>query len=123
VSSFQLHFADHDILTPGDDPNVLVAMNPAALKANIADVPARRRSRRQYRRVHQTGDAEGRLRSLPAGGRLAGRLFRASGAADGGEELKEFDLSRKEAERSKNKFALGPLSWMYYRPTAGTSGS
>ncbi len=39
VSSFQLHFADHEILTPGDAPNVLVAMNPAALKANIADVP------------------------------------------------------------------------------------
>ncbi|MEU3228258.1 2-oxoacid:acceptor oxidoreductase family protein, partial [Streptomyces sp. NPDC006976] len=39
VSSFQLHFADHDILTPGDAPNVLVAMNPAALRANIADVP------------------------------------------------------------------------------------
>ncbi|MFF3412406.1 2-oxoacid:acceptor oxidoreductase family protein, partial [Streptomyces sp. NPDC002742] len=39
VSSFQLHFADHDILTPGDAPDVLVAMNPAALKANIADVP------------------------------------------------------------------------------------
>ncbi|MFC7845542.1 2-oxoacid:acceptor oxidoreductase family protein, partial [Streptomyces sp. NPDC057382] len=39
VSSFQLHFADHDILTPGDAPNVLVAMNPAALKANIGDLP------------------------------------------------------------------------------------
>ena len=39
VSSFQLHFADHDILTPGDAPNVLVAMNPAALKANIEDLP------------------------------------------------------------------------------------
>src|SRR5881392_3729916 len=39
VSSFQLHFADHDILTPGDRPDVLVAMNPAALKANIADLP------------------------------------------------------------------------------------
>src|SRR5579859_2258333 len=39
VSSFQLHFADHDIMTPGDAPNVLVAMNPAALKANIADLP------------------------------------------------------------------------------------
>ncbi len=39
VSSFQLHFADHDILTPGDRPDVLVAMNPAALKANLADVP------------------------------------------------------------------------------------
>ena len=39
VSSFQLHFADHDVLTPGDAPDVLVAMNPAALKANLADVP------------------------------------------------------------------------------------
>src|SRR4030088_2284089 len=39
VSSFQLHFANYDILTPGDRPDVLVAMNPAALKANIADVP------------------------------------------------------------------------------------
>ena len=39
VSSFQLHFADHDVLTPGDAPDVLVAMNPAALKANLGDVP------------------------------------------------------------------------------------
>src|SRR5699024_4643270 len=39
VSSFQLHFADHDVLTPGDQPDVLVAMNPAALKANLADLP------------------------------------------------------------------------------------
>src|SRR5215468_4658734 len=39
VSAFQLHFADHDVLTPGDAPNVLVAMNPAALKANLADLP------------------------------------------------------------------------------------
>src|ERR687884_1353744 len=39
VSGFQLHFADHDILTPGDRPNVLVAMNPAALKTNLHDLP------------------------------------------------------------------------------------
>src|ERR1700754_1623915 len=39
VSSFQVHFADYDILTPGDRPDVLVAMNPAALKANVRDVP------------------------------------------------------------------------------------
>ncbi len=39
VSSFQLHFADHDILTPGDRPDVLVAMNPAALKANLPETP------------------------------------------------------------------------------------
>ena len=40
VSAFQLHFADHDIMTPGDAPDVLVAMNPAALKANLGDLPA-----------------------------------------------------------------------------------
>src|SRR6476620_3195714 len=39
VSGFQVHFADHDILTPGDQPNVLVAMNPAALKSNLMDLP------------------------------------------------------------------------------------
>src|SRR5438046_4340576 len=39
VSGFQLHFADHDILTPGDAPDVLVAMNPAALKTNLRDLP------------------------------------------------------------------------------------
>src|SRR3954462_5089760 len=39
VSGFQIHYADHDILTPGDAPHVLVAMNPAALQANLADVP------------------------------------------------------------------------------------
>src|SRR6201993_367434 len=38
VSGFQIHFADHDILTPGDQPDVLVAMNPAALKANLRDL-------------------------------------------------------------------------------------
>src|SRR4051794_37060670 len=38
VSSFQVHFADHDILTPGDSPDVLVAMNPAALRANLGDL-------------------------------------------------------------------------------------
>jgi hypothetical protein len=42
VSSFQVHFADHDILTPGDCARRLVAMNPAALKANLADRPPRR---------------------------------------------------------------------------------
>ena len=42
VSSFQVHFADHDILTPGDRPDILVAMNPAALKANLGDLPAAR---------------------------------------------------------------------------------
>ena len=78
VSSFQLHFADHDILTPGDAPDVLVAMNPAALKANLKDLPRGARPHRQHRRVHQAQPDQGRLRDQPAGGRLAGRLPRCT---------------------------------------------
>ncbi|MGW3494201.1 2-oxoacid:acceptor oxidoreductase subunit alpha [Streptomyces sp. NPDC001020] len=122
VSSFQLHFADHDILTPGDAPNVLVAMNPAALKANIGDVP------RGAEIIVNTDEFT--KRAMQKVGYAASPL--EDGSLDGYnvhpvplttltvEALKEFDLSRKEAERSKNMFALGLLSWMYHRPTAGT---
>ncbi|WRZ91262.1 2-oxoacid:acceptor oxidoreductase subunit alpha [Streptomyces sp. NBC_01007] len=122
VSSFQLHFADHDILTPGDAPNVLVAMNPAALKANIADVP------RGAEIIVNTDEFT--KRAMSKVGYAANPL--EDGSLDGYnvhpvplttmtvEALKEFELSRKEAERSKNMFALGLLSWMYHRPTEGT---
>jgi 2-oxoglutarate/2-oxoacid ferredoxin oxidoreductase subunit alpha len=122
VSSFQLHFADHDILTPGDAPNVLVAMNPAALKANIADLP------RGAEIIVNTDEFT--KRAMQKVGYTASPL--EDGSLDGYslhevplttltvEALKEFDLSRKEAERSKNMFALGLLSWMYHRPTEGT---
>ncbi|MEV5382438.1 2-oxoacid:acceptor oxidoreductase subunit alpha [Streptomyces sp. NPDC052721] len=122
VSSFQLHFADHDILTPGDAPNVLVAMNPAALKANIGDLP------RGAEIIVNTDEFT--KRALQKVGYASDPLH--DGSLDGYslhpvplttltvEALKEFDLSRKEAERSKNMFALGLLSWMYHRPTEGT---
>ncbi|MFG2782756.1 2-oxoacid:acceptor oxidoreductase subunit alpha [Streptomyces prunicolor] len=122
VSSFQLHFADHDILTPGDAPNVLVAMNPAALKANIADVP------RGAEIIVNTDEFT--KRALQKVGYAASPLD--DGSMDGYslhpvplttltvEALKDFGLTRKEAERSKNMFALGLLSWMYHRPTEGT---
>lgn len=122
VSSFQLHFADHDILTPGDAPNVLVAMNPAALKANIGDVP------RGAEIIVNTDEFT--KRAMQKVGYATNPL--EDGSLDGYsvhpvplttltvEALKEFDLSRKEAERSKNMFALGLLSWMYHRPTEGT---
>ncbi|MBW8738294.1 MAG: 2-oxoacid:acceptor oxidoreductase subunit alpha [Streptomyces turgidiscabies] len=122
VSSFQLHFADHDILTPGDAPNVLVAMNPAALKANIADVP------RGAEIIVNTDEFT--KRAMQKVGYATSPL--EDGSLDGYslhpvplttltvEALKEFALSRKEAERSKNMFALGLLSWMYHRPTEGT---
>ncbi|MFH9729383.1 2-oxoacid:acceptor oxidoreductase subunit alpha [Streptomyces sp. NPDC017260] len=122
VSSFQLHFADHDILTPGDAPNVLVAMNPAALKANIDDVP------RGAEIIVNTDEFT--KRAMQKVGYDTSPL--EDGSLDGYhlhpvplttltvEALKEFDLTRKEAERSKNMFALGLLSWMYHRPTEGT---
>ncbi|WP_229818570.1 2-oxoacid:acceptor oxidoreductase family protein, partial [Streptomyces chromofuscus] len=122
VSSFQLHFADHDILTPGDAPNVLVAMNPAALKANVGDLP------RGAEVIVNTDEFT--KRAMQKVGYDTNPL--EDGSLDGYhlhpvplttltvEALKDFDLSRKEAERSKNMFALGLLSWMYHRPTEGT---
>jgi len=122
VSSFQVHFADHDILTPGDAPNVLVAMNPAALKANIGDVP------RGAEVIVNTDEFT--KRAMAKVGYAASPL--EDGSLDGYsvhevplttltvEALKEFGLSRKDAGRSKNMFALGLLSWMYHRPTEGT---
>ncbi|GAA2503740.1 2-oxoacid:acceptor oxidoreductase subunit alpha [Streptomyces gobitricini] len=122
VSSFQLHFADHDILTPGDAPNVLVAMNPAALKANIGDVP------RGSEIIVNTDEFA--KRAMAKVGYETSPL--EDGSLDGYrvhpvplttltiEALKDFGLPRKEAERSKNMFALGLLSWMYHRPTEGT---
>src|SRR3954465_10133326 len=122
VSSFQLHFADHDILTPGDRPDVLVAMNPAALKANLGDMPKGATlildthdfTDRALARIGWTSNPleDGTLEGfhLPALDLTELTL----------EALKDLDLSRKDAGRSKNMFALGLLSWMYSRPTAAT---
>jgi 2-oxoglutarate/2-oxoacid ferredoxin oxidoreductase subunit alpha len=122
VSSFQLHFADHDIVTPGDAPNVLVAMNPAALKANVADLPrgadlivnTDEFTKRALAKVGYAGNPlddgsldEYRVHSLP----LTSMTVKA---------LEDFDISKKDAERAKNMFALGLLSWLYHRPTDAT---
>ncbi|GII53517.1 oxidoreductase [Planotetraspora thailandica] len=122
VSSFQLHFADHDILTPGDAPNVLVAMNPAALKANLGDLPrgadiianTDEFTKRNLQKVGYAGNpledeslSEWRVHAVP----LTSLTVRA---------LEGFEISKKDAERAKNMFALGLLSWLYNRPTEGT---
>ena len=122
VSSFQVHFADHDILTPGDHPDVLVAMNPAALKANLSDVPAGSTV------IVDSHDFTARA--------LAKVGWDANPLEDGSldsytvhavdltqltmDALADTGLSRKDASRSKNMFALGLLSWMYSRPTEST---
>ncbi|MGH3474385.1 MAG: 2-oxoacid:acceptor oxidoreductase subunit alpha [Aeromicrobium sp.] len=117
VSSFQIHLADHDILTPGDAPDVLVAMNPAALKVNLPDL---KRGGTVIVDTHDFTD-----RSLKKVGYAANPL--EDGSLDDYivhaidltgmtvAAVAKFDLSRKDASRAKNMFALGLVSWMYGR--------
>jgi 2-oxoglutarate ferredoxin oxidoreductase subunit alpha len=122
VSSFQLHFADYDILTPGDRPDVLVAMNPAALKANIADLPrggvlivnTDEFSKRNLAKVgYATSPLEdGSLEHFDVHAIAMATITRKA--------LETTGLSKKDAERAKNMFALGLLSWLYNRPSEGT---
>ncbi len=122
VSSFQLHFADYDVHTPGDHPDVLVAMNPAALKANIAELPAGGiiivdtadfNTRALAKVGYDTNPLEDG--SLEAYQVHAFDLTAAATAA-----VESFGLSRKDAARTKNMYALGLLNWMYSRPVEGT---
>ncbi|HEX5583233.1 2-oxoacid:acceptor oxidoreductase subunit alpha, partial [Gaiella sp.] len=123
VSGFQVHFADHDILTAGDRPDVLVAMNPAALKSNLGDVP-------KGATIIVNTDAFGDRTLKKAG-------YEQSPLDDGSLDdyhvhevaltsmtvgaLKGIDgITSREAERSKNFFALGLMSWLYHRPVEGT---
>ncbi|MEY2399846.1 MAG: 2-oxoglutarate/2-oxoacid ferredoxin oxidoreductase subunit alpha [Actinomycetota bacterium] len=122
VSAFQVNISDHDILTPGDFPSVLVAMNPAALRANLADVP-------RGGTVIVNSDAF-EERNLKKAGYTTNPL--TDGALDGFdvyevpmttltvEATKELGVKPRDAERSKNCFALGVVSWMYTRPIDAT---
>ena len=123
VSGFQLHFADHDILTPGDAPNVLVAMNPAALKTNIGDLPKGGtlivdtdtfKDRNLQKAGYETSPLEdGSLADYHV--HEVALTSMTVGALKGIE-----GITSREAERSKNFFALGLMSWLYNRPTEGT---
>ncbi|HVL96508.1 MAG TPA: 2-oxoacid:acceptor oxidoreductase subunit alpha [Solirubrobacteraceae bacterium] len=123
VSAFQIHFASRDILTPGDTPNVLVAMNPAALRANL---PLLERGTT----IILNEDAF-TVRAVQKAG------YETSPLEDG--TLEPFDVKRvpmtsltqkaveamegvtsRDAQKAKNLFALGLLSWLYDRPTQVT---
>ena len=122
VSSFQLHFADHDILTPGDAPDVLVAMNPAALKANVGDLPRgadiiANTDEFSKRNLSRVGYGENPLED---GSLAAYNIHAVPVTSMTVKALEDFKISRKEAERAKNMFALGLLSWLYNRPLEGT---
>src|SRR5438067_5655213 len=123
VSGFQLHFADHDILTPGDAPSVLVAMNPAALKTNIRDlqpggtliVNADAFNDRNLQKAgYPTNPLEDgsldefQVHAVPLTSLTVGALKEVEG------------VPSREAERSKNMFALGLMSWLYGRPVDTT---
>ena len=123
VSGFQLHFADHDILTPGDQPNVLVAMNPAAHKANLNDLPPSgilvvdkdAFTDRNLTKAGYDGNPldDGSLESY--------EVHAVPLTSMTIEALKEIEgITKREAERAKNMFALGLMSWLYGRPTEGT---
>ena len=122
VSAFQLAFADHDITTPGDDPNVLVAMNPAALKANIHDLPrgadlivnTDEFTKRNLEKVGYSANP------IEDGSLDQYNVHAVALTSQTVEALKEFDLTKKEAERAKNMYALGLLSWLYSRGADGT---
>ena len=123
VSGFQVHFADHDILTPGDQPNVLVAMNPAALKVNVGDLPRGatiivNTDAFNDRNLQKAGYASNPLED----GALADfHVHPVALSSMTVEALKEIEgITSREAERSKNFFALGLMSWLYHRPVEGT---
>jgi 2-oxoglutarate ferredoxin oxidoreductase subunit alpha len=122
VSGFQLHFADHDILTPGDAPDVLVAMNPAALKTNVEDlepgatiiVNSDAFSAGNLRKARYDGNPLDDA-TLSAFNVVSVPLSTLTVGA-----LEETGLNKKEKERAKNMFALGLMSWMFSRPTEPT---
>src|SRR6201984_1452857 len=118
VSSFQIQIADYDILTAGDRPDVLVAMNPAALKANITDLPigglviahSDEFSKRNLAKVgYQDNPLETdelsdyKIQAVPMTTLTLGAV-------------EVIGATKKDGQRAKNMFALGLLSWMYGRP-------
>ncbi len=122
VSAFQVHISDHDILTPGDAPNVLVAMNPAALRANVATLPPGAMvivnvDAFDERSVAKAGyDAN----PLSDGSLSAYTVYEVPMTSITTEVSKDAGVKPRDAERSKNFFALGLISWLYTRPTEPT---
>ena len=123
VSGFQIHFSDEDILTPGDQPNVLVAMNPAALKTNLHDLPTGgilivNEDAFTERNLEKAGYASNPLDNEMLEGY---QVFKVKMTTMTLESTKAIEgITKKDAERAKNMFALGLLSWMYTRPTEPT---
>jgi len=122
VSAFQVHIADRDILTPGDAPDVLVAMNPAALRANIGLVPAGATLIVNVDAFDERSLAKAGYSSNPLtdNSLSAYRVYEVPMTSLTQEVCKEAGVKPRDAERSKNFFALGLVSWLYTRPVEPT---
>jgi len=118
VSAFQVHISDHDILTPGDAPNVLVAMNPAALRANVDSLPTGailivNSDAFEERNLAKAGYEKD---PLSDGSLSAYSVYEVPMTTITQQVCKEAGVKPRDAERSKNFFALGLVSWLYTRP-------
>ncbi|HUH69136.1 MAG TPA: 2-oxoacid:acceptor oxidoreductase subunit alpha [Mycobacterium sp.] len=118
VSSFQIQIADYDILTAGDRPDVLVAMNPAALKANIGDLPRggmviANSDEFTKRNLTKVGYVTNPLESDELSDYVVRSVAMTTLTLGAVEAI---GASKKDGQRAKNMFALGLLSWMYGRP-------
>ncbi len=118
VSSFQVHISDRDIVTPGDSPNVLVAMNPAALKANLPDMsPGSTLIVNEDSFEQRDLDKAGYTTNPLQDGSLAAfNVYPVPMTSITISATKELGVKLRDAERSKNFFALGLICWMYTRP-------
>jgi 2-oxoglutarate ferredoxin oxidoreductase subunit alpha len=117
VSSFQIQIADYDILTAGDRPDVLVAMNPAALKANVSDLPRggmiiANSDEFTKRNLAKVGYDANPLETDELSDYVVQAVPMTTLTLGAVEEI---GASKKDGQRAKNMFALGLLSWMYGR--------
>jgi 2-oxoglutarate ferredoxin oxidoreductase subunit alpha len=122
VSAFQVHISDHEILTPGDAPNVLVAMNPAALKANVGDVPMGgsilvNSDAFDERALEKAGYTSNPIED---GSLSHFKVYEVPMTSLTLEACKPTGAKPRDAERSKNFFALGLVAWLFQRPTGVT---
>ena len=118
VSSFQVHIADWDILTPGDNPDCLVAMNPAALKANLKDLVPGGLILINTDAFDERNLAKAGYESNPVqdGALDTYTVLKAPMETLTKEAVKDSGVKGRAALRSKNFFALGLMSWIYTRP-------
>jgi 2-oxoglutarate ferredoxin oxidoreductase subunit alpha len=123
VSAFQIHFASQDILTPGDEPDVLVAMNPAALRSELPGLATRgtviaNEDAFSKRNLQKAGFESNPLEDGSLDGYHLIRIPMTSLTTRATEAIES--VSTRDAGRAKNLFALGVVSWLYDRPTEPT---